>query len=63
MRKLHDWAAVQQLCDRGFRAEQCREHFGITYAAWSMAIRRRKLNIKPASRHRYEWASVQAFYN
>lgn len=63
MRKLHDWAAVQQLYDQGFRAEQCREHFGITYFAWSMAIRLRKLHATPASPHRYEWATVQAYYD
>jgi 5-methylcytosine-specific restriction endonuclease McrA len=63
MRKFHDWAAVQQLYDQAFRAEQCREHFGIAYSAWSMAIRRRRLRVKPAPRRRYEWATVQAFYN
>ncbi len=63
MRKLHDWPAVQRLYDQGFRAEQCRERFGITFSAWSMAIRRRKLHVKPLSRRRYEWATVQAFYN
>jgi Zn finger protein HypA/HybF involved in hydrogenase expression len=66
VRKLHDWKAVKNYYDGGHTAQQCRERFQITYAAWAMAIRRGKLIIKSHladGPRRHDWKIVQAYYN
>jgi 5-methylcytosine-specific restriction endonuclease McrA len=64
MRKIHDWAKVQQFYDGGNEATRCRERFAITYGAWAGAIRRGKLRVKPSAYpRRYDWHAVQAYYN
>jgi hypothetical protein len=66
MRKPHDWTAVQRYYDEGHEAAQCRERFGVSYAAWAMAVRRKKLRLKGGSvdgRRRHDWKMVQAYYD
>jgi hypothetical protein len=66
MRKPHDWQAVQRYYDQGHAPEMCRDKFQISYGAWAMAIRRRKLVLSPDhadNRRRYDWCNVQAYYD
>jgi hypothetical protein len=65
MRKVHNWAAIQAYYDLIRDAGRCREHFGVTYSAWAMALKRNKLKIERGldGRRRHDWTLVQAYYD
>src|SRR5579862_1718035 len=66
MRKRHDWAEIQRHYDAGHDPAQCRTRFGVTYSAWTMAIRRGKLEVTVSikdRRRRHDWQAVQAYYD
>lgn len=66
MRKRHDWREIQHHYDHCHDPRQCREHFGISYGAWAMAVRRQKLRIEDRAsdgRRRHDWQLVQDYYN
>ena len=66
MRTRHDWSSIQDYYDHGHDPQKCREHFGVTYGAWAMAVRRQKLIIPDKAadgRRRYKWQIVQTYYD
>lgn len=65
-KRVYDWNAIQAFYDRGNGFVACRNLFGLTHTAWNKAIKRGELRAakKPFRdrRRRYDWASVQQFY-
>jgi hypothetical protein len=66
-RKLYDWKAVQAYYDDGHGVIECSRQFGFTYGAWTKAVKRGALHLRPARfedlRCRYDWAEIQAYYD
>jgi len=66
MQKRIDWDAVQRYHDEGHLFSVCVKKFGFTSDAWYKAARRGDLRPRTpprASRFRYDWAAVQAYYD
>jgi hypothetical protein len=66
-RKLYDWKAIQAYHDEGHGFVECARRFGFTHTAWIKAIQRSKLRVAPSMfpdrRRKYDWNSIQAYYD
>lgn len=66
-RRIYDWKAIQQYHDEGHGFVECQKRFGFCHTAWVKAIKRGQLDAGERSfgdrRRRYDWASIQAYYD
>jgi hypothetical protein len=68
-RRLYHWPSVQAYFEAGHGFVACQRRFGFSHAAWIKAIGRGDLRVpKPEApfadrRRRYDWATIQAYYD
>ena len=66
-KNVYDWAEVQRFVDEGHGFVDAQKRFGFSHTAWIKAIHRKALSAgeRPFTdrRRRYDWASVQAYYD
>lgn len=66
-KRIYNWSAVQAYHDEGHGFVECSRRFGFRHTAWIKAIKRGALHVPPTPfkdrRRRYDWATVQAYYD
>ena len=73
MKRVYDWAQIQQFHDAGNSFTQCQRRFGFSHTAWVKAIRRKEISVRfraikrPSTlqdrRRVYDWPEVQRYYD
>ena len=66
-KRVYDWAEIQRYHDQGHGFVECSRRFGFSHTAWIKALKSGRLRSSQSHfddrRRRYDWATVQAYYD